>query len=66
MIFLIKIIYSDKAELKKATGPARVLVDEAISNLNKKVGLTEMKRQLALNTLWMRKAYQEVKTNASG
>lgn len=59
-------IHLDKGELKKATQPARVLVDEAIANLNKKTGITEMKRQIAMNIIWTRKAYQDVRTNISG
>jgi len=41
--------------------PAKVLIDEEIVDLQKEIGLTEMKRQLRMKLSWMQNAFVALK-----
>jgi len=54
-------IYLDPSKLAAAVKPAKVLIDEEIVDLQKEIGLTEMKRQLRMKLSWMQNAFVALK-----
>ena len=60
------LIFTDPKKLSESLGPAKELVDEAISDLNKSIGLNEMNRQLKMKLDWIQKVFRDLKTSLQG
>jgi len=57
---------NDPKKLSEALSPAKELIDEAISDLKKSIGLNEMNRQLKMKLTWIQKIYGDLKTSLQG